>query len=587
MWKPGESARFDALVAGAILAVFLGLSYSESAVKSAAFDEPAHIAAGLSYLETGVFRANLQHPPLLKEISGLSMLLGGIRWPRIAATAAYLRGDPGTERWEWPIGEAILTRNGPDRVLRWARFPFPLLASLLGALIYLWGRQVVGPLAALGAVFLYALDPTILAHSFLVTMDVGLAAFTVLFFFALWNYLRDGSVKRLVLCGLALGALLGAKFSGVFLLPVAAVLLLAALRWPADPDAERKAGRFDPYVARLVGPNDACPCGSGKRFKKCHGAKGLAIPVAKPDPLRGARLCLAAFAAMCLLAYIVIQALYLFPGDPLQYVDGIRLVNADHNNGWRFFMAGSLAPRFTSYFLVAYLLKEPLPAIILAAIGLAALLRGRQIPVIGKLFLILPPAAIFVGHTIWADDLGIRYIMAALPFAYLLGGLGLATLLGSAARWARWAAIPLCAWSVLAAAGVYPDHLSYFNESACLLTNPGQTGIDGGTRCGPLWLDDSNVDWGQGLKQLKTWLDRNAPGRTVQLAYFGSVDPADYGIRGASISSAALEQGSAAPGLYAVSANFIARASESAWVRKVVPRAIVGHAMYVFDIARR
>ena len=455
-------------------------------------------------------------------------------------------------------------------------------------MIYLWGRQIVGPLAALGAVFLYALDPTILAHSFLVTMDVGLAAFTILFFFALWNYLLYRSLKRLAMCGLALGALLGAKFSGVFLLPVAAALLLAAVRWPAEPDAKRKPGRFDPYIARLVGPNSACPCGSGKRFKKCHGAKVPAVPVpmARPDPLRGDRLCLMAFAAMCVLAYIVIQALYFFPGDPLQYLDGIRLVNADHTSGWRSFMAGVLEPRFTSYFLVAYLLKEPLPAIILAVIGLIALLRGSKIPVIGKLFLILPPAAIFVGHTIWAADLGIRYIMAALPFAYLLGGLGLATLLGSAARWARYAAIPLCAWSVLAAAGVYPDHLSYFNESACLLTNPGQVGLDGGTRCGPLWLDDSNVDWGQGLKQLKTWLDRNAPGRAVQLAYFGSVQPADYGIRAEALANPRLE-GDPAPGLYAISAHMIARSVPSAWPRTTTPTAIVGHAIYIFDIPKR
>ncbi len=588
MWKPGESARFDALVAGAILAVFLGLSYSESRVKSAAFDEPPHIAAGLSYLETGVFRANLQHPPLLKEIAGLSLLLGGIRWPRNADTAAYLRGDSGTDNWEWPIGEAILASNGPDRVLSWARLPFPLIAALLGALIYLWGRQLVGPLAALGAVFLYALDPTILAHSFLVTMDVGLAAFTVLFFFALWNYLRERSLKRLALCGLALGVLLGAKFSAVFLLPVAAVLLLAALRWPVETGAKRKPGRFDPYLPRLVGPYGACPCGSGKRFKKCHGAKGPAVPVpvAQPDPVRSARLCLMAFAAMCLLAYIVIQALYFFPGDPLQYLNGIRLVNADHGSGWRFFMAGGLAPRFASYFLVAYLLKEPLPAIILAVIGLIALLRGREVPAIGKLFLILPPAAIFVGHTIWADDLGIRYIIAALPFSYLLGGLGLATLLGSAAKWARYTAIPLCAWSVLAAAGVYPDHLSYFNESACLLTNPSEVGLDGGTRCGPLWLDDSNVDWGQGLKQLKTWLDRNAPGRIVQLAYFGSVQPADYGIRNENVANSRLE-GTPEPGLYAISAHMIARSAPSAWVRTMTPTAIVGHAIYMFDIRER
>jgi hypothetical protein len=207
-------------------------------------------------------------------------------------------------------------------------------------------------------------------------------------------------------------------------------------------------------------------------------------------------------------------------------------------------------------------------------------------PVLAKLFLILPPAAIVVGHSIWADDLGIRYIMAALPFGYLLGGLGLATLLGSARRWARYAAVGLCAWSVMAAAGVYPDHLSYFNEGACLVASPGQVGLDGGTRCGPLWLEDSNVDWGQGLKQLKAWLDRNGKGRTVKLAYSGSVRPADYGIHAEDLGGAPLV-GIPAPGLYAISAHYIAHNGVSQWPHNTPPTAIVGHAIYIFDIPPR
>ena len=38
----------------------------------------------------------------------------------------------------------------------WGRLPFIVLAALLGGLIYWWGRELVGPAAALGALFLYA-----------------------------------------------------------------------------------------------------------------------------------------------------------------------------------------------------------------------------------------------------------------------------------------------------------------------------------------------------------------------------------------------------------------------------------------------
>jgi hypothetical protein len=116
----------------------------------------------------------------------------------------------------------------------------------------------------------------------------------------------------------------------------------------------------------------------------------------------------------------------------------------------------------------------------------------------------------YTAHTIMADDIGVRYILPAFPFAHLIGGFGLATLLQMEAKWVRASAVILCAWVVLAAVGIYPDRLSYFNEAACLLTNPREIGIDGGTRCGPHFLDDSNVDWGQSLKQVKAWIDGNA-----------------------------------------------------------------------------
>jgi len=111
-------------------------------------------------------------------------------------------------------------------------------------------------------------------------------------------------------------------------------------------------------------------------------------------------------------------------------------------------------------------------------------------------------------------------------------------------------------------------------------------GLDGGTRCGPLWLDDSNVDWGQGLKQLKAWLDRNAKGRTVKLAYLGSVRPGDCGIH-SEVAGALLQAATPAPGLYAISAHAIARSGPLEWPHNTPPTAIVGHALYIFDIPPR
>jgi hypothetical protein len=289
-----------------------------------------------------------------------------------------------------------------------------------------------------------------------------------------------------------------------------------------------------------------------------------------------------------------VEACYFFPSDPLAYLAGMRRINADHDPNYLYFMGGQLSKRFLGYFAVAWLLKEPFAAIVLATVGLVALLRSRTIAVLPKLFLLLPPAVLFVGYSIAADNLGIRYLIPILPFAYLIGGWGLAALVAAKSRWPRVAAAVLALWMVVAAAGIYPDHLSYFNELACLPSHASAIGLDGGSGCGVLWLNDHNVDWGQGLKQLQNWLARNAQGRPVRLAYFGSFPPEGYGIRAQKIDYRELVASKTPPpGLYAISAHFVATAPAAgaryagggaAWLRTVRPVAIVGHAFYIYDI---
>jgi hypothetical protein len=607
-----STARWTSWLAAALVAVFLAVNFAESRVQSPTLDEPWHVAAGLSYFVTHeIYRANPQHPPLLKELSALSLMAAGIRWPHNKQADYLVHGDDPARVFEseWPIGNALIRDDGPDRVMFWARLPLILIAASLAALLYVWGRQILGPLAAVGAVFVYVLDPTILAHSHLVTTDVGLAAFTVLSMFALWNYMSDPSWRRLVFCGLALGGALTAKFSGVFLLPVVGLLLLAGLRWRPNPNSGSGPAFLKPRVSSAPLPDweaaaagarsikrgtaaveprrkDLCPCGSGKKYKNCH---ALQESIQERHLGRNVLLVCGVFTAICLVAFLVIEATYFFPGDLLMYVKCARTVNADHRSDYVAYLAGQLSPRFMSYFAIAYLLKEPIASIILAGIGLVALLKSHSIPVAAKLFLLVPPAALFVPVTLLADDIGIRYIMPVLPFVYLLAGLGLATLVNAArkVRWAPYAAAVLCGWLVLAAVGVYPDHLSYFNEAACLLDKPGEIGLDGGTRCGPAWLDDSNVEWGGGLKQLRLWLGRHAAGRTPTLATFTSFPPEAYGIHYQRLEGYELAV-EPTPGLYVVSAHLVARIPAfpraSDWLRRIQPIAIVGHSLYVYDI---
>lgn len=554
--------RWPLIAVGSFALAFFAQSFSASLKKSATFDEPAHISAGLSYVETGRIAVGLEHPPFLKELSALALSAAGVHWPASPEATAALNGDRTAAA---SVARSIIVDNGPDRVTFWARLPLIAVVTALVIAVFMLGRRLAGDVAGVGAALLCAFDPNILAHSFLVTTDAGLATFLVFFIVALWDYVNRPAVWRGVVCGLLLGAALGAKYSAVVLPPLAVLLILAAVRWP--PEAA-----------------DAQPTQRAVRGAQ-HG----------PPPRSRLPRYFIGFAIMCGVAFVALQVIYLFPGNPLQYLKGWSGIYGGHAQGFQGYMAGRLAPRFYSYYVVAFLLKEPVATIVLAAIGIWIVLSDRTVSPLTRAFFLLPPAVLVAGYTVMSFDIGIRYLLPALPFAHVLGGVALASAVRAAGALTRTLAAGLVAWALVACVGIYPDHLSYFNEAACLFSEPRKIGLDGGSRCGPAWLDDSNVDWGQGLKQLKVWLDRNAPGRHIRLGYFGTVPPEAYGIAYSPMNDDDLLNGST-PGLYAVSAHIVAstpavakqaRGSGAEWLRTTPPVAIVGHAFYVFDVRDR
>src|SRR5689334_10474231 len=117
--------RGSPLVAGALLTAFVCQALLASRLKSPSFDEPAHIYAGFSYLENRRVEANLQHPPLLKEISALPLRFLDIDWP-----------DLGELRDDTAAGTVLIGADR-ERVLFWSRLPLVFVGALLGAVLYL------------------------------------------------------------------------------------------------------------------------------------------------------------------------------------------------------------------------------------------------------------------------------------------------------------------------------------------------------------------------------------------------------------------------------------------------------------------
>jgi hypothetical protein len=531
-------------VAALCLAFFLQGFFSIR-LKSPSNDESLHIMAGASYISTGSIAINPQHPPLLKELAGLSMALKGMHWrnPQNFPLTELPSG------WEWTAANQYLGALGVSRTLFWARLPLLVLCSLTGLVVFWWGRELAGTAAGLCAAFLWAADPTMVSHSYFVTTDAGVTALSLLFLLCLERYFQKPGSGRAAVAGVTLGLALCAKFSAVFLLPIGAILV-AAWFWLPPSQTENKN--------RAPLPEK---------------------PLPSPSPL------VKDLAILTLAAIVVIQICYFSITGPLQYLHGLSLVNADHRPDFQAYLDGYSQHRFTTYFAVAWLLKEPLATVFLALGGMVLTLRSRTIPRLSKLFVAAPPAVFLLACTLWAENIGIRYLMPAMPFGFIAGGIALAVLLGGSTL-SRVLAGGACAWVVVAAAGIYPDHLGYFNEAACLPDHAKRIGLDGGSRCGSDWLADSNVDWGQCLPQLKAWLDKNLPGTTVHMGYFGTYPPQDYGIKFETMKFRF--PAGPPPGVYVISANNVAnwgRYDVFFWMRSE-PDAVVAHTYSVFRYDR-
>ncbi len=180
-------------------------------------DEPAHVAAGVEWLDTGRYTLDPQHPPLARILIGIG--------PR-------LRGADYVARQNWMVaGNAILYGNGDYLATlasaRAGTLPFFLLTC---AIVYAWTHKLYGKHAALAALVLFATQPTVVAHAALATTDMAAAATVLAALYAFHCWLEDPSRRHAALLGLAIGVAVASKFSAIAFLPAAFAATLVVVR---------------------------------------------------------------------------------------------------------------------------------------------------------------------------------------------------------------------------------------------------------------------------------------------------------------------------------------------------------------------
>jgi tetratricopeptide (TPR) repeat protein len=293
---------------------------------------------------------------------------------------------------------------------------------------------------------LFCLEPNLLAHGHLATLDVPLtcAWWASLWFLRAWML---GSTRAGIGFCLTTAAAVLIKFTGLLLLPVGLLVGMVAAR-----DAAQR-GRLVVLLVACVG------------------------------------------VTWC--AAVVLYGTGSWSwGMPSGFIEALAGKWHHRQEGHFSYLAGRRSlSGFPEYNLVALAVKTPLPLLILAGVGCISV--WRRWTAVDRAVLVLPPVVLLLVFSWGGVNIGVRHVLPVLPALLLCA---------AAAVWAAWKANRtrrlltaglLLVWmgSVLP---VMPQWLSYFNLAA------------GGPAHGDRWLLDSNLDWGQDDTRLQEFLQDEA-----------------------------------------------------------------------------
>jgi tetratricopeptide (TPR) repeat protein len=470
--------------------------------ESLTFDEDDHMFAGYMMGKTGDFGLNPEHPPLVKLLATVPILGENLWIPplqhRDFKTEAYLDGR------DW------LARNdgGSQRLVFRMRLMTGLLAIGLSLVVFAAAREWFGVEAGLIALVLVTFDPNILAHSALVTTDMGVTFFFLASIYAFYRYVKQPTAARLVIAGIVAGLLLATKHSGILLAPM--LVLLIAWEIIAAPRAERArvalrlCGAFAAIV--VIG---VVVLWSFYGFRYAARPAGLRLSTSLADYVKP----LSHFDAGAVMG---IAHLHLLPESYLMGLVDVKRMAQFYPT---FVLGHQLAHGVWWYFPVVIAIKTTLGLLALVILSLFAIFTGRLRGARELAFLLIP-WIVYLGVAIASGmNIGARHILPLYAMAAILAGGGVMALSRNSRRWA-WVCGALIVYHCASALASFPNYIPYANEAW------------GGPKNVHNLLSDANVDWAQQLIQVKQWQDRH-PGEECWFAYFAypEIDPATYGIR--------------------------------------------------------
>jgi hypothetical protein len=448
---------------------------------SVTIDEPVHILAGHRYLQCGDFSINTEHPPLLKLLA-----------------AAPLKGRTFIEPFEacgtkinhpaenFRFGMLFLAKNGVDPIVVPARLAASLMSLLLAVLIFFAAREMFGIWESVVALALLAFEPNLIAHGSLVTTDMALTAMMFAAVYALYRYLKKPGVFRFLIVGMTVGLTLSAKHSGILILPILFLILIADTF--IFRKTENKTGLNVKILRQVVAFAGIVLLG-GVVLWSCYGFRFNALPNATGNSIPIENFLRYEYT----LPQRVILKLNRFRFFPESYNYGFA--NVISTGSRQMFLFNKIYPTGRwFYFPIAFVVKTSVALLILLMAGLLTLklyqLRGREM-----LFLLVPSLGFFAICLTSQMNIGVRHILPVYPFFIIVAAAG-------TCFWARkhqivrYLSIALLVFHVETAFQTAPNYIAFSNV------------FFGGVNNTYKVLADSNAEWGQSVKLASEYLAR-------------------------------------------------------------------------------
>jgi hypothetical protein len=467
--------------------------------KSITTDEVVHIPAGYYHLAVGDFQFLNQHPPVSMMIGAVPLLF---MHPGEMSEAERQK-IPRDDAFVFVLSQRFWMPNDGfyHKVAFWTRIPMIAFTVLFGIVIFLFARRLFSERAAVIAVALFTLEPTVLAHGPLVHTDMTSAFSLLLLAYAVYAYASGPSLRRALCLGAAVGLAPLMKFSMVALAPLVVLGVAVLLAFPARLKLTRRTALAHATAIIVI---SILVINAGYYFDHRAFTEVDNQWIVMSFPSR--------------------STLFLSAAHSLRYLVPTDFLLGTYWQIWHS-MVGHDASIFGQqgrfgwwyYFPAAFALKTTIPFLLTSIAALCWSLwrivkqRDRT-----PLFVLVPFilfTALVMASTI---NIGVRFYLPAYPFLFIMSGAALDWLIRARRVLGVAVIVIVLGWCTVEVLTSYPNYIPYMNEMAY---------------SHPHWwyLSDSNIEWGDSMPELAAYLHERGETK-VRAAMLGAWPLGRYGI---------------------------------------------------------